>query len=133
MKTFLFCFYQDKSAEFSTGTSVGTKNNIYAILVMGVYEVLMEYNFIKANYRWTSLSCGFLAWQQQVEAQVIFSVCMFGSKSGFEELLELFNRHHKLSEILREKSGKGRVPSHKIPRSLFSMGFTSNLITVLFR
>lgn len=44
-------FYQDKSAEFSTGTSVGTKNNIYAILVLGVYEVLMEYNFIKANYR----------------------------------------------------------------------------------
>lgn len=34
------------------GSSVGVKNNIYAVLVMGVYEVLMEYNFIKANYRY---------------------------------------------------------------------------------
>lgn len=51
----VFAFYvishQDKSAEFSMGSSVGIKNNIYAVLVMGVYEVLMEYNFIKANYR----------------------------------------------------------------------------------
>lgn len=45
------CVDQDKSAEFSMGSSVGVKNNIYAVLVMGVYEVLMEYNFIKANYR----------------------------------------------------------------------------------
>lgn len=28
------------------------KNNIYAGLVLGVYEVLIEYNFIKANYRY---------------------------------------------------------------------------------
>lgn len=45
------CVDQDKSAEFSMGSSVGVKNNIYAVLVMGVYEILMEYNFIKANYR----------------------------------------------------------------------------------
>lgn len=45
------CVNQDKSAEFSLGSSVGVKNNIYAVLVMGVYEVLIEYNFIKANYR----------------------------------------------------------------------------------
>lgn len=64
---------------------------------------------------------------------LVSSVCTCDSKSGFEELLELFNRHHKLSEILREKAGKGRAPSHKIPRSLLSMGFTANLITVLFR
>ncbi|XP_038155944.1 Fanconi anemia group I protein [Cyprinodon tularosa] len=98
-------FELDKSAEFSLGSSVGVKNNIYAVLVMGLYEVLMEYNFIKANY----------------------------NKSRFEELLELFNKHHKLSEILKEKSGKGRAPSHKTPRSLLSMGFVSTLITVLFR
>ena len=42
---------QDKSAEFSLASSVGMKNSIYATLVMGVYEVLLEYNFIKANYR----------------------------------------------------------------------------------
>lgn len=32
-------------------SSVGVKNNIYTVLVMGVYEVLLEYNFIEANYR----------------------------------------------------------------------------------
>ncbi|XP_068169581.1 Fanconi anemia group I protein isoform X1 [Antennarius striatus] len=98
-------FELDKSAEFSMGSSVGMKNNIYAVLVMGVYEVLMEYSFVKANY----------------------------SKSRFEDLMELFNRYHKLSEILKEKSGKVRVPSHKTPRSLLSMGFVSSLLTALFR
>ncbi|XP_014858692.1 PREDICTED: Fanconi anemia group I protein [Poecilia mexicana] len=98
-------FELDKSAEFSLGSSVGVKNNIFAVLVMGLYEVLMEYNFIRANY----------------------------NKTRLEELLELFHRHHKLSEILKEKSGKGRGPSHKTPRSLLSMGFVSTLITALFR
>uniref|UniRef100_A0A8C5DPJ8 FA complementation group I n=1 Tax=Gouania willdenowi TaxID=441366 RepID=A0A8C5DPJ8_GOUWI len=105
IKSELEDFELDKSAEFSMGSSVGVKNSIYAALVMGLYEVLMEYNFIKANY----------------------------SKSGFEELIELFNRYHKLSEILKEKSGKGRVPSNKSPRSLLSMSFTSTLVTALFR
>uniref|UniRef100_A0A7N6BGL1 FA complementation group I n=1 Tax=Anabas testudineus TaxID=64144 RepID=A0A7N6BGL1_ANATE len=104
IKSELEDFELDKSAEFSMGSSVGVKNNIYAVLVMGVYEVLMEYNFIKADY----------------------------SKTRFEELLELFNRYHKLSEILKEKSGKGRVPSNKTPRSLLSLGFISTLLTVLF-
>ena len=30
---------QDRSADFSTGNSVGQKNRIFATLVMGVYEV----------------------------------------------------------------------------------------------
>lgn len=35
-----FCsFFQDKSAEFSLLSSVGIKNNILALLVLGVYEV----------------------------------------------------------------------------------------------
>ncbi|XP_070764117.1 Fanconi anemia group I protein [Enoplosus armatus] len=105
IKSELEDFELDKSAEFSMGSSVGVKNNIYAVLVMGVYEVLLEYNFIKANY----------------------------SKSRFEELMELFNRYNKLSEILKEKSGKVRVPSNKTPRSLLSLGFVSTLLTVLFR
>ncbi|XP_053282030.1 Fanconi anemia group I protein [Pleuronectes platessa] len=105
IKSELEDFELDKSAEFGIGSSVGVKNNIYAVLVMGVYEVLIEYNFIKANY----------------------------SKSRFEELLQLFHRYHKLSEILKEKSGKVRVPSNKTPRSLLSLGFVSTLLTVLFR
>lgn len=51
LKPCTVCVDQDKSAEFSMGSSVGVKNSIYAVLVMGVYEILMEYNFIKANYR----------------------------------------------------------------------------------
>ncbi|KAM9375874.1 Fanconi anemia group I protein [Pholidichthys leucotaenia] len=105
IKSELEDFELDKSAEFSLGSGVGVKNNIYAVLVIGVYEVLMEYNFIKAKY----------------------------SKSRFEEIIELFSRYYKLSEILKEKSGKGRVSSNKTPRSLVSVGFISNLITVLFR
>uniref|UniRef100_H2M7Z4 FA complementation group I n=1 Tax=Oryzias latipes TaxID=8090 RepID=H2M7Z4_ORYLA len=105
VKSELEDFELDKSAEFSMGSSVGVKNNIYAVLVMGVYEVLIEYNFIKAKY----------------------------NKSHFEELIGLFNCYNKLSEILKEKSGKVRAPSHKTPRSLLSMGFASTLITVLFK
>ncbi|XP_011605603.1 Fanconi anemia group I protein isoform X1 [Takifugu rubripes] len=98
-------FELDKSAEFSMVSSVGVKNNIYTVLVMGLYEVLLEYNFIDANY----------------------------SKNRFEEVVELFSRYNKLSEILKEKAGKGRVLSHKTPRSLLSMGFISTLLTLLFR
>lgn len=49
--------HQDKAAEFSLESSVGVKNNIYAVLVMGLYEVLMEYNFLSANYRSVSSAC----------------------------------------------------------------------------
>lgn len=59
------------------------------------------------------------------------SIC--DSKSRFEEVMELFNRYNKLSEILKEKAGKSRASSHKIPRSLLSMGFISTLLTLLFR
>ncbi|KAM6961339.1 Fanconi anemia group I protein [Aplochiton taeniatus] len=104
VKSELEDFELDKSAEFSTGSSVGVKNSIYAVLVMGVYEVLIEYNFIKADY----------------------------SKSSFENLLDLFNCYHKLAEILKEKSGKVRS-STKGPRSLLSIGFVSTLLTTLLR
>ncbi|KAJ8002982.1 hypothetical protein DPEC_G00164610 [Dallia pectoralis] len=93
----------DKASEFSVVSSVGVKNSIYAVLAMGVYEVLIEYNFTKVNY----------------------------SKSGFEKVLELFNRYNKLSQILKEKSGKGK--SSKSPHSLLSIGFVSTLLTALFR
>uniref|UniRef100_A0A8B9K3E1 FA complementation group I n=1 Tax=Astyanax mexicanus TaxID=7994 RepID=A0A8B9K3E1_ASTMX len=104
IKSELEDFELDKSADFSMTTSVGVKNSIYAVLVMGVYEVLMEYNFTIGNY----------------------------SKNRFEEILELFKRYQKLTEILREKSGKGRTPHSKPPRSLLSMGFVSTLLTALF-
>lgn len=55
------------------------------------------------------------------------------SKNRFEEVMELFSRYNKLSEVLREKAGKARVLSYKTPRSLLSMGFISTLLTLLFR
>lgn len=60
-------------------------------------------------------------------------MCVLSSKSCFQNVLELFNRFHKLAEILREKSGKGRTPSSKTPRSLLSLGFVSTLLTAVFR
>ncbi|XP_075996849.1 Fanconi anemia group I protein [Genypterus blacodes] len=105
IKSELEDFELDKSAEFSMVSSVGGKNNIFAVLVMGVYEILIEYNFIKSNY----------------------------SKSGFEDVMALFTCYHKLSEILKEKSGKSRAPSNKTHRSLLSVGFVSTLLTGLFR
>ena len=51
---FIFFLYwfplQDKSADFSLASSVGIKNNIMALLVLGVYEVcklheIFDYNF----------------------------------------------------------------------------------------
>ncbi|XP_020786733.1 Fanconi anemia group I protein [Boleophthalmus pectinirostris] len=105
IKSELEDFELDKSAEFSMGSSVGVKNNIYAVLVMGVYEVLIEYNFNKANY----------------------------NKECFEGIIELFNRYHKIAEILKEKAGKGKVPSNKTPRSLLSMGYISTILPALFR
>uniref|UniRef100_A0A671PU11 Fanconi anemia group I protein-like n=1 Tax=Sinocyclocheilus anshuiensis TaxID=1608454 RepID=A0A671PU11_9TELE len=104
IKSELEDFELDKCAEFSTSSSVGVKNSIYAVLVMGLNEVLMEYNFITANY----------------------------SKNHFEDVLELFKRYHKVSEILKERAGKGRPTSSKTSRSLLSLGFISTLLTALF-
>lgn len=42
---------QDKSSEFSTSSTVGIKNNIFANHVLGIYEVLIEAVFYNGNYR----------------------------------------------------------------------------------
>ncbi|XP_047394631.1 Fanconi anemia group I protein isoform X3 [Sciurus carolinensis] len=51
IKSELEDFELDKSADFSQSTGVGIKNNISAFLVMGVCEVLIEYNFSISNFR----------------------------------------------------------------------------------
>ncbi|XP_077174007.1 Fanconi anemia group I protein isoform X2 [Paroedura picta] len=106
IKSELEDFELDKSADFSQSTGVGLKNNIYAILVMGVCEVLIEYNFCTGNF----------------------------SKSTSEDILGLFKCYTSLSNILKEKGGKNKSPSaNKMARSFFSMGFVSTLLTSLFR
>ncbi|KAM6119201.1 LOW QUALITY PROTEIN: Fanconi anemia group I protein [Pterocles gutturalis] len=103
IKSELEDFELDKSADFSLSSGVG-ENNIYAIQVMGICEVLIEYNFNIGNF----------------------------SKNKFEGL-GLFTCY-KLSEILKEKAGKNKSTlGKKTARSFLSMGFVSTLLTALFR
>ncbi|XP_063202118.1 Fanconi anemia group I protein isoform X2 [Chroicocephalus ridibundus] len=106
IKSELEDFELDKSADFSLSSGVGVKNNIYAIQVMGICEVLIEYNFNIGNF----------------------------SKNKFEDVLGLFTCYNKLSEILKEKAGKNKSTlGNKTTRSFLSMGFVSTLLTALFR
>uniref|UniRef100_A0A2K6FZY0 FA complementation group I n=1 Tax=Propithecus coquereli TaxID=379532 RepID=A0A2K6FZY0_PROCO len=106
IKSELEDFELDKSADFSQSTGIGIKNNICAFLVMGVCEVLIEYNFSISNF----------------------------SKNKFEEVLSLFMCYKKLSDILNEKAGKGKTKmANKTNDSFLSMKFVSDLLTALFR
>ncbi|XP_008068811.1 Fanconi anemia group I protein isoform X2 [Carlito syrichta] len=106
IKSELEDFELDKSADFSQSTGIGIKNNICAFLVMGVCEVLIEYNFSISNF----------------------------SKNKFEEVLSLFMCYKKLSDILNEKAGKGKTKmTSKTHDSILSMKFVSDLLTALFR
>ncbi|KAM5291788.1 Fanconi anemia group I protein [Ctenodactylus gundi] len=105
IKSELEDFELDKSADFSQSTSIGIKNSICAFLMMGVCEVLIEYNFSISNF----------------------------SKSKFEEVLSLFMCYKKLSDILNEKAGKGKAKLTKTHDSLLSMKFVADLLTTLFR
>ncbi|ERE79848.1 putative Fanconi anemia group I protein like protein [Cricetulus griseus] len=106
IKSELEDFELDKSADFSQSTSVGIKNNVCACLIMGVCEVLIEYNFSISNF----------------------------SKSKFEEILSLFMCYKNFSDILAEKAGKGKTKmTAKTNDSLLSMKFVSDLLTALFR
>ncbi|XP_074174446.1 Fanconi anemia group I protein isoform X2 [Rhinolophus sinicus] len=106
IKSELEDFELDKSADFSQSTGIGIKNNICAFLVMGVCEVLIEYNFSIGNF----------------------------SKNKFEEVLSLFLCYKKLADILNEKAGKGKTKTaNKTHDSFLSMNFVSDLLTALFR
>ncbi|XP_067999511.1 Fanconi anemia group I protein [Melanerpes formicivorus] len=106
IKSELEDFELDKSADFSLSSGVGVKNNIYALQVMGICEVLIEYNFNIGNF----------------------------SKNKFEDVLGLFACYNKLSEILKEKAGKNKPGlGNKTARSFLSMAFVSTLLTALFR
>uniref|UniRef100_A0A8C0M6Y6 FA complementation group I n=1 Tax=Canis lupus familiaris TaxID=9615 RepID=A0A8C0M6Y6_CANLF len=105
IKSELEDFELDKSADFSQNSGVGIKNNICASLVMGICEVLIEYNFSISNF----------------------------SKNKFEEVLSLFMCYKKLSDILNEKAGKGKAKTANKMDSFLSMKFVSDLLTALFR
>ncbi|XP_037365896.1 Fanconi anemia group I protein [Talpa occidentalis] len=106
IKSELEDFELDKSADFSQSSATGIKNNICASLVMGICEVLIEYNFSVSNF----------------------------SKSKCEAVLNLFMCYKKLSDILNEKTGKGKIKTaNKTNDSFLSLKFVSDLLTALFR
>ncbi len=43
-------YLQDKSSDFSAASTVGQKNNVYLLLVVGLYEALIEYNFCSPDF-----------------------------------------------------------------------------------
>ncbi|KAM9183783.1 Fanconi anemia group I protein isoform 1-T1 [Dugong dugon] len=106
IKSELEDFELDKSSDFSQTTDIGIRNNFCALLVMGVCEILIEYNFSISNF----------------------------SKNKFEEVLSLFMCYKKLSDVLKEKASKGKAKmANKTNDSLLSMKFVSDLLTALFR
>uniref|UniRef100_UPI00358E4A64 Fanconi anemia group I protein n=1 Tax=Myxine glutinosa TaxID=7769 RepID=UPI00358E4A64 len=102
LKSELEDFELDKSADFSLSNSIGVKNNIYAVLVLGAYEVLLEYNFTGPD----------ISIQQS------------------EQVLGLFKRYQQLAELLKEKVAKGKNAA-KSPRSLLSLTCIGSLLKAL--
>lgn len=102
-------FELDKSADFSLASSVGIKNNIMALLVLGVYEVLLEYSFAEGEL----------------------------STESAEEIVHLFGNFHQLSEILKEKANapgkKGRSMTGKQgTKTMLSLECSATMLRALF-
>lgn len=102
-------FELDKSADFSLASSVGIKNNILALLVLGLYEVLLEYSFAEGE-----LSC-----------------------ESAEEIAQLFGNFQQLSEILKEKTNvpgkKGRSTTGKQgAKTMLSLECSATMLRALF-
>ncbi|KAI0209686.1 Fanconi anemia group I protein [Lamellibrachia satsuma] len=115
VKSDLEDFELDKEANFTTSTGVGIRNNIFALLLSGLYEVLIEYNLSVADFE----------------------------VGRYEEAAHLFDGYQKLSDILKssEKTGaggggkKGRPAASsssggvtKSNKSLLSIRFISTLL-----
>lgn len=102
-------FELDKSADFSCINSVGVKNNIYAILLLNTYEVLMEYAFETGNF--SAESCA--------------------------NIIKLYTKHTKLSSVLKDKGSKGNKgrpqtsTTSKIANSLLSLDCVSNMLNAI--
>ncbi|XP_045152448.1 Fanconi anemia group I protein isoform X2 [Echinops telfairi] len=106
VKSELEDFELDKSSDFSQTSDTGIRNHFSALLVMGICEVLIEYNFSISNF----------------------------SKNKFEDMLSLFLCYKKVSDIFKEKASKGKTKlAIKTNDSLLSMKFVSDLLSALFR
>jgi Fanconi anemia group I protein len=102
-------FELDKSSDFCHANSVGMKNTLFAEQLLGIYEALIEFNF---------LSCGF-------------------SIESSEVITQLFDAHQMLASLLQEKCtaagrGKGRPSSSSSKQSVTPKSYLSlNCVTKL--
>nr|XP_054766661.1 Fanconi anemia group I protein-like [Lytechinus pictus] len=100
-------FHVDKSADFSTTSGVGLRNNLFAILLLGINEVLMEYIFTTSK-----------ASQYKID--------------DMRKLVSLYKKYHQIADILKEKSSKGKGGGTKSPKSLLSMACLDNMCAALY-
>ena len=101
-------FELDKSADYSLANGVGVKNNIFACLVLGILEVLMEHSFVVGDF----------------------------SEENCETVLQLFKKYSKLSNVLKgtnsSQGKKARQSSSKqIARSMLSLRGTANILKAI--
>lgn len=104
-------FELDKAADFNTASSVGMKNNFYARIVDEVYEVLIEYNWMRGNY----------------------------SEESATDIIKLFDNKQKFNDLLTEKSsnssGKRSKASTTVSKqraSLLSFKCLASFIEAIF-
>ncbi|WAR22215.1 FANCI-like protein [Mya arenaria] len=99
-------FELDKSADYSLANCVGVRNNIFAILILGTYEALMEYAFLAGKL----------------------------SETRVRHILQLYENYRKLSEVVREKAGgaggKKTKSVAKAPQSLLSLKMVTQILHV---
>ncbi|ELU05346.1 hypothetical protein CAPTEDRAFT_103113, partial [Capitella teleta] len=105
-------FELDKSADYSCNSSVGVKNTVNALLVSGIYEVILEYTFTTGNYE--------------------ISSC--------ESVIQLFEKFQVVSGIVKDKSSGGvkrgrpggSLSPGKATKSLLSLRFVNVMLRALF-
>ncbi|KAJ3341353.1 hypothetical protein HDU93_004989 [Gonapodya sp. JEL0774] len=101
-------FELDKMVDFNIATRNGVRNLMMASLLLGCYEVMIEYNFSMRN-----------------------------NNHSFEDCTKLFKRHSELVDIIKDRLAKAKDKESNQPRSkiaigevsYFSFGFLSRYIS----
>lgn len=98
-------FELDQAAEFSPSSNVGLTNSLKALLALGVYEGVMEYEVCAGKCR----------------------------RDACERALALFEKHQAISGLLLEKSvgpsaSKNSSKAFKAPTTLFTLSFLSETV-----
>ncbi|KAI8076645.1 FANCI solenoid 4-domain-containing protein, partial [Gilbertella persicaria] len=99
-------FELDKTVSFDMATHLGRRNNLYAHLVLGVYEICIEYVFMTHGM----------------------------TAQSTETLLSLFKKRKLLFNVLKDSSTneKGKKNTQLVISSCVSLEFTSKLFQAVF-